>query len=411
MRNLSFYNAVTAINQLFDWGWTYKSITINNCTVGLDMSQGGRNSQSVGSVTFFDSSFSNVQIAFNTSHDATSLPPTAGSLIIENVSINNVPIVVRGPGNTTALAGTTGTSTIAGWGQGHSYTPNGPVEFEGPISPFRRPASLVRSSGYYERSKPQYATAPVSQFLSTRSAGAKGDGVTDDTAALQGVIFTAASTNKIVFFDAGTYRVTSTLFIPRNSKLVGESYSRIMSSGPFFNNMKKPQAVVQVGRNGESGTVEWSDMIVSTQGAQAGAILIEWNLSSPGTPSGMWDVHTRIGGFAGSQLQLAQCPTTPRNSTTPTNSTMPTNSTIPRNSTMPTNSTVPTNSSSPAVINPACIAAYMSMHVTKQASDLYLENCWLWTADHDLDDPTSTQITIYAGRGLYIESKEGTIWL
>lgn len=35
MRNLSFYNSVTAINQLWDWGWTYKSISINNCSIGL----------------------------------------------------------------------------------------------------------------------------------------------------------------------------------------------------------------------------------------------------------------------------------------------------------------------------------------------------------------------------------------
>lgn len=52
-------------------------------------------------------------------------------------------------------------------------------------------------------------------------------------------------------------------------------------------------------------------MIVATQGPQAGAILNEWNLSFSGTPSGMWDVHTRIGGVKGSQLQLADCPATP----------------------------------------------------------------------------------------------------
>jgi glucan 1,3-beta-glucosidase len=51
------------------------------------------------------------------------------------------------------------------------------------------------------------------------------------------------------------------------------------------------------------------------------------------------------------------------------------------------------------------------MHVTKTATNLYLENVWLWTADHDLDDPISTQITVYTGRGLYIESVAGTIWL
>jgi hypothetical protein len=97
---------------------------------------------------------------------------------------------------------------------------------------------------------------------------------------LQRIILFAALTGKIVFFDAGTYKVTSTLYIPQNSKLVGESYSVIMSSGNFFANINFPQPVVRVGLPRESGTIEWSDMIVSTQGAQAGAILIEWNLAS-----------------------------------------------------------------------------------------------------------------------------------
>lgn len=33
------------------------------------------------------------------------------------------------------------------------------------------------------------------------------------------------------------------------------------------------------------------------------------------------------------------------------------------------------------------------------------------SADHDIDDASNTQITIYSGRGLYIESTSGTIWL
>jgi glucan 1,3-beta-glucosidase len=35
MRNLTFNNAVNAINQAWDWGWTYKDISINNCTSKL----------------------------------------------------------------------------------------------------------------------------------------------------------------------------------------------------------------------------------------------------------------------------------------------------------------------------------------------------------------------------------------
>ena len=296
MRNLTFYNAVNAIDQSYDWGWTYKSISINNCSVGLNMSTGSPGALSVGSVTFIDSSMTNTKIGFLTGFTSTSQPPTANSLIIENLQLNNVPVVVSVPGGT-ALEGTTGTTTIAAWGQGHSYTPNGPNFFQGPITPFNRPSSLLEAGGkFYERSKPQYQANPVSQFASVRSGGATGNGVTDDTAALQRTITSAAEQNKIVFFDFGVYKVTSTLYIPHNSKIVGESYSVILSSGNFFANMNSPQPVVQVGHAGESGSIEWSAMVVSTQGHQPGAILFEVNLAAPsGSPTGIWDVHARIG--------------------------------------------------------------------------------------------------------------------
>jgi glucan 1,3-beta-glucosidase len=338
--------------------------------------------QSVGSVTFIDSDMTNTKVGIVMARGPNSTPPSGGSLILENVALKNVPIAVQGPGATTVLKGTTGSTTIAGWGQGHSYTPTGPTTFQGPITPDTRPASLVTGNAYYTRSKPQYQNLLASSFASVRSAGAKGDGSTDDTAALQAVITSAAASGLIVFFDAGTYKVTKTLYIPAGSKIVGESYSVIMSSGTFFSNMGSPQPVVQVGKPAESGTVEWSDMIVSTQGAQAGAILIQWNLvSSSSSPAGMWDVHTRIGGFAGSQLRLSQCPTT---STTVYNA-----------------GNIRTN----------CIAAFMHMHVTTGVTGLYLENNWFWTADHDVEDPSLTQITVYTGRGLYIESTMGAIWL
>jgi glucan 1,3-beta-glucosidase len=378
MRNLVFNNCVTAITQIWDWGWVYQGISINNCQKGIDMSSGGSTAQSVGSVTLIDSSITNTPIGIITAYNPpSSAPPTAGSLIIENVALSNVPIAIQSNGNT-VLAGTTGTTTIAGWGEGHEYTPTGPRSFEGPITPYSRPGSLVSGGKYYVRSKPQYNTLAASSFSSVRSAGATGNGVTDDTTALQNVINSATAAGKVVFFDAGTYKVTSTLLIPAGAKLVGEAYSVIMSSGSFFNNMASPQPVVRVGTSGSTGQVEWSDMIVSTQGAQAGAVLIEWNLAtSGGTPSGMWDVHTRIGGFTGSNLQVAQCTKNPGSTS----------------------------------VNTACIAAYMSMHVTPSASGLYMENNWLWTADHDIDDPSNTQLTIYSGRGLFIESTAGTFWL
>jgi glucan 1,3-beta-glucosidase len=368
MRGLTFNNCVTAINQLWSWSWTYIGLSINNCGTGIDISAVGAGAQTVGSITVIDSTITGTTTAFKTVYDSTSANGyTNGSMILENIVLSNVGTAVEGPSGT-LLAG--GSTTIAAWGQGHEYTPSGPQAFQGTITPNSRPAALLNGNNYYQASKPQFETLSTSQVYSVRTGGAKGDGVTDDTTAVQNSLNAAAAAGQLAFFDAGTYLVTSTITIPPGSKIAGESYSVIMSSGSFFNDINNPKPVVQVGASGSSGSVQWTDMIVSTQGIQAGAILIEWNLAAS-SGSGMWDVHTRIGGFAGSDLQAAQCPTS----------------------------------------NTNCLAAYMSMHVTTGASGVYLENVWLWTADHDIDSSDNTQISIFTGRGLLIESTNGPVWL
>ncbi|KAK2599641.1 hypothetical protein N8I77_011378 [Diaporthe amygdali] len=379
MRNLVFNNCGTAIIMLWDWDWTFQGITVNNCGTGIDMSAGGSSGQQVGSIIVIDSSFTNVPVGILTAYTASATPDTAGSLILENINLSNVPVVVSSSGST-VLAGTTGTTTVAAWGQGHSYTlTSGPTDFQGIIAPNSRPATLLGSGNkYYTQAKPQYESLSASSFVSVRSSGAVGNGATDDTAALQSAINTAAAAGKVVYIDYGLYLITSTLSIPPGSKIVGESWPVIMASGSYFSNINAPQVAVQIGTSGQAGSVALSDFIVSGKGAVPGAILIEYNLASPaGSPSGLWDVHTRIGGYTGSDLQVAQCNKTPGSSS----------------------------------INNACIGAYMSMHVTKTSSGLYMENVWLWTADHDIDDASNTQTNIYAGRGLLIESTAGPVWL
>lgn len=182
----------------------------------------------------------------------------------------------------------------------------------------------------------------------------------------------------IAYLDAGIYIVTDTVFIPANAKIVGEAQaSIIMATGPKFQDMRNPRPVMQVGRPRDVGRIEWSDTIISTRGPAAGAVLIEYNLFTPGTPSGMWDVHTRVGGFAGTYLQVSECPAI----------------------------------KSANAANSSCIAAYMSMHITASAGGLFTENCWLWVADHDLEDQVYHRVAIFAGRGLLIESLRGRIWL
>ncbi|CZR50454.1 uncharacterized protein PAC_00326 [Phialocephala subalpina] len=128
-----------------DLGWTYKSVSIYNCSVGLDMSAVTSGKQEVGSVTFIDSSITNTPIGILTAHSSTSQPATGGSLILEDVALSNVPIAIKGASGT-ILTGSTCTSTILAFTQGHRYSPTGPVSIDANSSPLNRPANLIRNT-------------------------------------------------------------------------------------------------------------------------------------------------------------------------------------------------------------------------------------------------------------------------
>jgi hypothetical protein len=55
------------------------------------------------------------------------------------------------------------------------------------------------------------------------------------------------------------------------------------------------------------------------------------------------------------------------------------------------------------------MAASLLLHLTPKSS-AYIENAWIWIADHDLDKVTQDKIDIYAARGVLIES-QGPTWL
>ncbi|KAF3768855.1 family 55 glycoside hydrolase [Cryphonectria parasitica EP155] len=381
-RNLTFVSCHTAILQLWDWYWVYKDLTIVDCNIGINLT-----APSVGSAIILDSVFIDTPMAIVTNYSSTTDPgkmQSRGTLLMENVSFGNVTSILQEGTETTLLQGTAYNETLI-TGKGNVYTPTGPdYVFSSPGDWFPEIQTLKNRTQYYVRSKPQYDDVPASLFVSARSFGVKGDGITDDTSALNS-FFSHISENfdsgYIGFIDAGYYKVSDTIKIRGNTRIVGEALaSVIMGSGPNFSDMNSPRPVVQVGEPGEKGYVEWSDMFVSTQGGTSGAVLIEYNLGDCDCnqgPSGMWDVHIRVGGFAGSKLQMEQCPKTPNQ----------------------------TN-----VIYSDCIAAYMGMHITKGASNLYMENTWFWVADHDMEDFHSTQITVFGGRGFLIESQDGPIW-
>ena len=70
--------------------------------------------------------------------------------------------------------------------------------------------------------------AKLDDFASIRDFGAVGDGVADDTAAINRALFqlycvqSNSQIRRALYFPAGTYRVTDTVLIPSYAKLIGE---------------------------------------------------------------------------------------------------------------------------------------------------------------------------------------------
>ncbi|KAI9356555.1 pectate lyase superfamily protein-domain-containing protein [Zopfochytrium polystomum] len=310
-RNLTFSDCETAVYLNWDWGWTLKSLKVTNCTTGLDISQGGPNAQSVGSAIVLDSAFYDTPVAIRTAFvpDQGANPWTPGSLIIDNTFFSHsTPVAVQ---ITSTGATVPGNQRITLWGQGRSYKGKTGTRIQGAVDAAlvpTKPAVLLDHYGNIrERSKPQYTDTPVAKFVSVKSKGAKGDGVADDTHALQAAL-DGLKNSEILYIDHGAYLLTSTLFVPKTAQIVGEFWPLLVASGPAFANVSSPQVVVKVGNEGDVGNVQISDVILETRGSLPGAILMQWNVQGRSAgDAGLWDVHFRIGGTAGTQQQSDTC--------------------------------------------------------------------------------------------------------
>ncbi len=390
-RNLTFNNCNTAVFMNWNWVWNLKSINVNNCAVGVNMSNLNPVNETVGSVLVQDSKFvstpKGIVTAFTTKGNT---PATGNTLVIDNCDFTGSTDAVVSSTGATILAGG---SVVSSWAQGNAYSTGDDgsasaatcasaaasatsTTIQGTLTPLTKPATLMDGSRIFERSKPQYESVPSSSFVSVKAAGAKGDGSSDDTAAIQSAMNKLTS-DQILYFDHGAYVITSTVKVPSNIKMTGEIWPLIMASGTAFANQASPAPVFQVGQPGDSGAVEMSDLIFETKGPAPGAIMVEWNVaeSSQGA-SGMWDVHMRIGGSAGTSLQSNTCAKNPNVT---------------------------------ASYNPNCEGAFLLLHVTTKAT-IYLENNWFWVADHELDLSDHNQINIYNGRGVLVES-QGPVWM
>ncbi|KAF6815301.1 glucan -beta-glucosidase [Colletotrichum sojae] len=164
-----------------------------------------------------------------------------------------------------------------------------------------KPNGLLERGKLFLKSKPQYEKLGAEKILDAVSYGISNDGTGDQTTKINSFLKDAVAAKKAAYFPAGIYQVEGTVFIPKDSMIMG--------TGNYFEDIDNPKVIIKVGNEDEAGTLEISDMLFTVKGATAGAILMEWNIREINQGSvGMWDSHFRVGGAAGTDLDFANCP-------------------------------------------------------------------------------------------------------
>ncbi|KAI5868058.1 pectate lyase superfamily protein-domain-containing protein [Durotheca rogersii] len=383
--NLRFVSCLTAIKHPWNWGFLWKGISISSCIVAFDCSSysGGIN-QNTGLITVLDSEFENTPTGILVPEDVDQRP----NIVLDNLRVANSTSVVQVQDGDAILPGSVDELYLASWATGYQFTPGGSgskrTGFVTP--PTNKPEILLGDTGgFYLRERPDYERENI---VVATDHGVANDATGDQTDAINTLL--SQNIGSVIYFPAGVYIVLHTVEIPVGSRIIGSGWSQIMGSGEFFLDDHSPQVMIRVGKEGDSGVIEISDMMFTVKDGSAGCVLVEWNVhESQQGSAAMWDSHFRVGGAAGTGLQAADCPPYA------------------------------------SVAERKCMAAAMLMHITRQASG-YFDNLWLWVADHDLDNlanadsyesnegipvnANQTQISIYAGRGMLIES-QGPVWL
>lgn len=246
-QRLKFEGCDVGVQVIWDWGWVWKSISMKDVGIGFKLLQEEKKTKrqssgktggdgNIGSASFVDSSFTNVETAVLIAPPNSSPGSGSTGVLVENVKFSGVSKAVADTSGKLLLAPE---PSVAHWALGPVYDAKGQRKFSfgEKIDGFRRQATLLDSSGaYFERPKPQYADQSVADIVHVKDFGAVGDGSTDDTAALQNALYKALG--KILFVDSGSYIITSTILVPPGSRIVGEAWSQLVARGSFFEDAK-----------------------------------------------------------------------------------------------------------------------------------------------------------------------------
>ena len=294
---------ITGIQILWNWVFTFVGLTITNTPIAITWPKGA------ASLILLDSKFEDVPQVISEG------VPGNGFFLFERVSTANVKEMLD---NHTAVP------FYYSWRQGPALEVGKPL----PNISGELPATSRASTPLVGRPRPHFGMKGVMP-VSVMVFGAKGDGVTDDSAALQ----QAVDAHPEVFLPHGVYLIGKTITLTATTSLLGEGYSVIKASAAnplFAKNISDTAEPTPLLTMPVGASVKLVDLTIMASGDIPGCLLVDWK---GGDESGMWDVMYRVEHTVWGQLRL-----------------------------------------------------------TGTAAG-YFENCWLWVADHIFDTGAEINVT------------------
>jgi hypothetical protein len=188
VRNVTIDGSNTGVKMVWNWGWNFQGIIIRNAKVGFDVKTGSTSNdqdQGVGGVAIMDGIISDTPIFYRSSLRSTHL---RGSIVLNNIKLTNVQSVVAVLNGETILRGSGGEMTVDTWIQGNVYVGRKSQGYhKGGTWSIPKDPSLLENGRMFGKGRPTYTDFDITQIVSVKDEGAKGDGYADDTLALQAV--------------------------------------------------------------------------------------------------------------------------------------------------------------------------------------------------------------------------------